>query len=82
MVTLGTPHPMSRADPNYGTRSEYQEALEKATNMKELATTFRGTFVRYNRGFEALFRTLGQNQPKVKPFVIWFAGPTGCGKTR
>ena len=43
MVTLGTPHPMSRADPNYGTRSEYQEALEKATNMKELATSFRGT---------------------------------------
>ena len=56
MVTLGTPHPMSRADPNYGTRSEYQEALEKATNMKELANSFRGTFVRCHRGFEALLR--------------------------
>ena len=33
-------------------------------------------------GFEALFRFDSQNKPKVKPFVIWFAGPTGCGKTR
>ena len=74
---------MSRADPNYGTSEEFQEALQKATNMKELATSFRSTFVRHHRRASKRYLDLtAKISQKVKPFVIWFAGPTGCGKTR
>ena len=50
--------------------------------MKELATPFAAHLCVTIEASEALFRFDSQNKPKVKPFVIWFAGPTGCGKTR
>lgn len=50
--------------------------------MQELATTFRGTFVRYYRGFQALFNELRRTTVRSAPYVEWLAGPTGCGKTR
>ena len=79
---MGTPRPMKAGDAGFGKRTTFQEALEKATNMTELATSFRGTFVRYHTGFAELFTRDRRKQPKIKPFVTWLAGPTGCGKTR
>lgn len=39
-------------------------------------------FVKYHRGFEALFNTRFASIAKHVPVVHWLCGPTGCGKTR
>lgn len=82
IVTVGEPHPMDRADQGYGQRKEFREAVDKATNMQQLAQSFRSTFIQYHNGFKALFAELRKAEPKVAPRIIWLAGPTGCGKTR
>jgi adenylylsulfate kinase-like enzyme len=39
------------------------------------------TYCRYRNGLIDIFNRKLKNLPKNKPFVVWLAGPTGCGKT-
>ena len=40
-------------------------------------------YCRHNRGLADLYKLkYRDHQVKVPPFVIWLAGPTGCGKTK
>lgn len=50
--------------------------------MAKLAEDYPMVFVKYHKGFEALFNQMRIKNGKQVPGVHWLCGPTGCGKTR
>lgn len=50
--------------------------------MLELAEKFPTECIKYHSGFAKTFDLRRQAEGgKTKPYVVWLAGPTGCGKT-
>lgn len=35
----------------------------------------------YRKGLLDIYDRMRRKEPKGKPYVVWLAGPTGCGKT-
>lgn len=65
-----------------GERTDLKEAIEKCQSVKEMAMEYPVLYCKYRNGIRDIFLFTKESQKKVKPYVIWLAGETGCGKTR
>lgn len=67
-----------------GNRSDISEAVGTLLSYgpRQTAIAHPEQFVRYHRGFQALFQTTLSNAPREAPTVSFLYGPPGCGKTR
>jgi len=71
--------------PAQGKRTDLQgvkELLDGGATDLEVAQNYFGSFIRYNKGFQAYRRLLVPQQRTWKTEVFYFYGPPGTGKTR
>lgn len=69
---------------NQGKRSDLEQVAEKIKSnipMKEIAYDHPSTFIRYNKGMQALKNILTEHRT-IAPTVYWRWGAPGTGKTR
>jgi len=67
-----------------GRRTDLEEvgaAIVAGSSIREVASSFPGTFIKYHKGISALKAALYEHRT-VKPTVIWRWGATGTGKSR
>lgn len=60
--------------------AQVSELLLGGASIKEAALKHSAVYVKYPQGFKDI-ATYAQKQRTAKPFVCWFYGPTGVGKT-
>jgi len=70
-----------------GSRSDLKAVagfiMGSAPSLREAASEFPETFIRFHRGIEKLVSLqLKPRDPNVPPVVTWIYGPTGVGKTK
>jgi len=68
---------------NQGKRSDLEEVADMVKEKKtsgEIADAYPSAFIRYHKGIERMASVLAKDR-KEKPFVTWYWGSTGVGKT-
>lgn len=73
--------------PKQGKRSDLDsiaEAIMEGSSMKDIAISFPGDFIRYNRGLQELERVFSckERDHTLPNTVLWWFGPTGSGKSK
>lgn len=68
-----------------GQRTDIQLAVQtlRERGLQATAQDHPEVYVKYHGGLRSLQeQLLGHREPSEQPTVLWFYGPTGCGKTR